>query len=284
MKFEDISPVYQNIIFAVAAIVIVVGVPVTISTLAGAEVLGDLSSGFIAIGVILLLLRACAHSARRRALTEKAALEFIDSQAAVFGRRRAQLVFKDVYGIEKSQQWEKEKNYIFSTVIPTHLRSVGHSESAIGNLSHAPERLLAAIEGAALREGVSRQQISSFSDVAGGIDYEKFCAERLREAGWNVQLTKTTGDQGTDIIAEHNGRRVVLQCKFYTSPVGNKAVQEVVAARIHERADQAIVVSNATYTKSAHQLAATTGTLLLHHEELPSLADRLRDDVNRGAI
>jgi restriction system protein len=61
-----------------------------------------------------------------------------------------------------------------------------------------------------------------------------------------------------------------VQCKFYTKPVSNKAVQEVAAARLHEGADQAVVVSNAAYTKSARQLAGTTGVLLLHHDDLAS--------------
>jgi restriction system protein len=72
----------------------------------------------------------------------------------------------------------------------------------------------------------------------------------------------------TDIIAERDGKRIVVQCKFYSKPVGNKAVQEA-AARLHERA-VAIVVSNAAYTKAARQLAGTTGVILLHHDDLDS--------------
>jgi restriction system protein len=73
----------------------------------------------------------------------------------------------------------------------------------------------------------------------------------------------------TDIIAERDGKRIVVQCKFYSKPVGNKAVQEA-AARLHGRADKAIVVSNAAYTKAARQLAGTTGVILLHHDDLDS--------------
>jgi restriction system protein len=93
-------------------------------------------------------------------------------------------------------------------------------------------------------------------------------SEALRRAGWDARLTTITGDQGTDIIAERDGKRVVVQCKFYSKPVGNKAVQEVAAAKQHERADQAVVVSNAAYTKAARQLAGTTGVFLLHHDDL----------------
>ena len=61
---------------------------------------------------------------------------------------------------------------------------------------------------------------------------------------------------------------LVLQCKLYSQPVSNSAVQEISAARLHQQADHAAVVSNAAYTAAAQQLARTNGVYLLHHEEL----------------
>jgi HJR/Mrr/RecB family endonuclease len=93
-------------------------------------------------------------------------------------------------------------------------------------------------------------------------------AQELNDFGWEARTTKASGDQGVDVIATKGGKRVVLQCKLYTSAVGNAAVQEIFAAKQHERADYAAVVTSVTYTKSARQLASTTGVLLLHHDEL----------------
>jgi restriction system protein len=202
----------------------------------------------------------------------EAAHKFIREQAPVFARRRAQLLYTDPYGIEQTGKWDKEKLHIVSKVIPDHLSRAGHPQYAIQhatreNFWSGRSPLLAAIERAALAANPSDLDISN---VATGIEYETYCAEALRRAGWNARLTTVTGDQGTDIVAERDGKRVVVQCKFYSKPVGNKAVQEVAAARLHERADQAIVVSNADYTKSARQLARTTGVLLLHHDDLAS--------------
>ncbi len=81
-------------------------------------------------------------------------------------------------------------------------------------------------------------------------------------------MTAVTGDQGADVLAERNGVRLVLQCKLYNQPVGNKAVQEVYAARNFQGCDIAAVVSNAAFTPSARQIAATTGVHLLHHDQL----------------
>ena len=61
------------------------------------------------------------------------------------------------------------------------------------------------------------------------------------------------------------------QCKLYSSPVGNKAVQEAAAGRAHEKADFGIVVSNNRYTAPAEELANTNRVLLLHYRDLPKL-------------
>ncbi len=65
--------------------------------------------------------------------------------------------------------------------------------------------------------------------------------------------------------------RLVVQCKRYAKPVGNGAVQEVVAARSYWHADWAAVVSNAGFTPAARKLAAATDVLLLHHDALTEL-------------
>jgi restriction system protein len=207
----------------------------------------------------------------------RATYQFIDAQAPVLARRRTQLLYVDAYGVEQTSKWEKEKKHIIAKVIPDHLSKAGHRRDAIIEVTSRVKfwsnknPVIDAIEKAAL--SVKPNNVpADISNVSTGIEYEIYCAEALRRAGWNARVTIATGDQGTDIVAERNGKRVVVQCKFYTKPVGNKAVQEVVAARLHEHADQAVVVSNADYTKSARQLAGTTGVILLHHDDLVSFA------------
>ena len=69
---------------------------------------------------------------------------------------------------------------------------------------------------------ISDINVNSLSPLA----FEGYCADLLSNAGWNASITKGSGDQGIDIIAVKNGIKIVLQCKKYSSPVGNKAVQE----------------------------------------------------------
>ena len=113
-------------------------------------------------------------------------------------------------------------------------------------------------------------------DAMDPLEFEHYCANILTNYGWEAHATKGSGDQGTDVIAEKDGIRAVLQCKLYSNPVGNKAVQEVNAGKTFEQAQIACVVTNSTYTKSARRLAQATGVLLIHHEDLPQLATHIQ--------
>lgn len=106
------------------------------------------------------------------------------------------------------------------------------------------------------------------------IQFEHHCSDFLNQRGWKARTTKGSGDQGVDVLAVKSGIRVVLQCKKYSKPVGNKAVQEAHAAMSFAAAHRAAVVSNQAYTPSARQLARSTGVLLLHFTDLAQ-ADQL---------
>lgn len=107
--------------------------------------------------------------------------------------------------------------------------------------------------------------------IESGQDYERHCARLLEEGGWKVTFTPTSGDQGVDLIAVKDSVTLALQCKWYSSPVGNAAVQEVLAGAAFIKAHAAAVVTNATYTPAARTLAAATDVHLLHDAGLKHL-------------
>ena len=102
-----------------------------------------------------------------------------------------------------------------------------------------------------------------------GHEFEHWVANALTKFGWDAQVTQGSGDQGLDVLAKKDGVTVAVQCKLYSSNVGNKAVQEVIAAKGLFSTDYACVVSNAGYTASAKELAESQKVLLLSHYDLP---------------
>ena len=91
-----------------------------------------------------------------------------------------------------------------------------------------------------------------------GYEYERVCAEYLRRKGFRrVRVTKASRDQGVDILCKKRRKTYAVQCKYYATPVGNKAVQEVYAGASFYGCDRAMVITNASFTKGAYELAQT---------------------------
>lgn len=89
-----------------------------------------------------------------------------------------------------------------------------------------------------------------------GYQFEYQCATILKKKHFKkVEVTKSSGDQGVDIIAYKHRKKYGIQCKYYTHPVGNKAVQEAYAGANFYDCEKVIVMTNATFTKSAAELA-----------------------------
>lgn len=103
------------------------------------------------------------------------------------------------------------------------------------------------------------------------IDYEMMVAALLKDLGFKVRTTKASGDQGADVLAGKNGISFAIQCKMYSKPVGNKAVQEANAGRDFYKCDYGVVVSNAGFTKSAKQAANACKIILLNERQLEKL-------------
>lgn len=117
-------------------------------------------------------------------------------------------------------------------------------------------------------------KVKNLDDVS-PIDFEHECADLLNESGWTARVTQASGDQGIDVIATYENVKAVFQVKKYSQPVGNSAVQEIIAGKAFEQAHVAAVVTNSTFTASAKKLANATGVFLLHYSELPDFAEEL---------
>lgn len=141
---------------------------------------------------------------------------------------------------------------------------IDKSQEARGNMARYQQA-----DAARLRASYNRPDMD-------GIGFEIWCVDVLRSNGWVAEPTKASGDQGADVIAKKGGKTVAVQCKFYTGAVGNKAVQEIHAAKTYYGADYGIVVAKTRgYTLGATDLAGKVGVKLLAAEDLYQLERHL---------
>lgn len=110
-------------------------------------------------------------------------------------------------------------------------------------------------------------------DGMSGAEFERFCARLLIDNGYrDVHLTKESGDQGIDIIAFRDGIKFGIQCKRYSSPIGNDAIQEAIAGRTYYGCNVAVVMTNNEFTPAARQLAESGNIVLWSRSMLTALA------------
>lgn len=186
----------------------------------------------------------------------------------VLSRKQRFLTTADDYGYVDASRWESEKASFLGKLGYCPLTCKGYS-----GLNRASQANL--IDDFVAYYDSHHGTTLAYSDGMSPIEYEAYCAEVLKENGWSARTTKASGDQGVDVMAEINGNTVAIQCKKYSRPIGNSAVQEVSSGAKFWGAAYGVVVTNATYTRSARQLANAEGVLLIHHEELPQLKEML---------
>lgn len=92
-----------------------------------------------------------------------------------------------------------------------------------------------------------------------------------------VDITSKSGDQGADVIIEKDNIKYAIQVKYYNNPVGNKAIQEVVAAKSFYKTDKAMVVTNSTFTPQAITLANANDVILINGNELDKLIEKIKN-------
>jgi len=105
---------------------------------------------------------------------------------------------------------------------------------------------------------------TSEKSVSSGLEYEQYCVDYLNKHGYhNAKATKASGDHGVDVIAFKRRKKYAVQCKYYSSPVGNKAIQEVYTGMTLYDCDYGIVITNSTFTKQAKDEASKLGVKLM---------------------
>lgn len=106
-------------------------------------------------------------------------------------------------------------------------------------------------------------------DSMNGFQFERFCGNLLRNNGFrNVEVTQGSGDYGIDILAEKDEVTYAIQCKCYSSKIGNKVIQEVYSGKAFYNRMVGVIMTNNYFTQSAIDTAKKTKILLWNRDKL----------------
>ena len=122
---------------------------------------------------------------------------------------------------------------------------------------------LAQIKAVVRRMHIEKE--GAFNLVKTGTEYENFVCGIIRRQGGSCKRVGQSGDYGADILATLKNGTLVIQCKFYSSPVGYDAVQQVFTAKSIYNGTWCCVVTNATFTRQAIEGGKKLGVRLLSH-------------------
>lgn len=101
-----------------------------------------------------------------------------------------------------------------------------------------------------------------------GREFEHYLGLLFERLGHKVEVTKAHGDFGADLVVRKDDKRLLVQAKRWSKPIGIKAVQEAAAAVPYYKVDSALVVANRSFTQAARRLAQANRVELWDRDRL----------------
>ncbi|MGI8849419.1 MAG: restriction endonuclease [Pyrinomonadaceae bacterium] len=111
-------------------------------------------------------------------------------------------------------------------------------------------------------------------DQLNGYEFEDFLKTLFSKMGYQVEQTRLSGDQGADLVIVKFGEKTVIQAKRFGGKVGNKAVQEIMAAISLYEAQKGMVITNNYFTPAAVKLANANNIELVDRDALEELINK----------
>lgn len=118
-------------------------------------------------------------------------------------------------------------------------------------------------------------------DTIDPYEFESLIARLLEKMGLEVKETKRAGDGGIDVIARSDepitGGLFAVQCKRYSSKVGEPKVRDLYGVVHHLNASKGILITNSDFTRQAREFAEGKPIELID-------GDRLRKLLNEYGV
>ena len=170
-----------------------------------------------------------------------------------------------------------ERSRLLTSTMASRVRSYEESQAAYRafQCEQKAERERCEAERAR-REAVERARRGKLIDhwlSLSGPELEDEMAVLCRRLGYRVESTPASGDGGVDLILRNkSGKKVVVQCKSYKSPVGPAAARELYGSMMHFGADKAVLVCPAGFTRGVEEFVKGKRIDLVSASDLISLA------------
>jgi restriction system protein len=231
-----------------------------------------------ALGGFLVLRRRRGRSGKYAPALE-IALDEIHAQASALRAAKSDSMQPDRYGTLHPDGWEREKAMFAHSRLSARLHEAGYLDMLPALMPAVDMEIERQTNAAFEASPVAAAAGSYHTDYAAETDeidpdlstYVTRCTSLLENAGWKTEPGTTGTARGIDILAERDGRKLLLQCKGGGTPVGVEAVQRVFALKDRGRLDIAAIVSHAPFTRAAQQMASANGVHALHDDGLMQL-------------
>jgi HJR/Mrr/RecB family endonuclease len=181
--------------------------------------------------------------------------------------------FINRFGREKDRSAWTYMNYGFNTerlkIFNKTLIEKNLKIKNIDDLKFILKRFIDDKEEILIKSGFESEQFK-FSALS-GTDFENLLARLYENMGYIVQLPGGKGDQGGDLVLNKNGQRILVQAKRYSGNIGNRAVQQAVAAKKYYDCNRVMLIGSSNFTREALDLASVNEVELIGKRELQGL-------------
>jgi hypothetical protein len=107
------------------------------------------------------------------------------------------------------------------------------------------------------------------------VEFEQMCADVLRQTGYDVTVTKASGDGGIDLVAVRGTDRIAIQCKRYHGVVDPTEVRALAGIRgtYATTYTGAMLMTTGTFTQPTRDFAVQAQIRLVDGPALVALAE-----------
>jgi len=101
-----------------------------------------------------------------------------------------------------------------------------------------------------------------------GFEFEREVSKLLKEIGFEVKVTKKTGDGGIDIIASIFNKKCAIQCKAHKNEIGPSVIRELKGVIVRDKYDCGFIIALNKFSSGAVKEAKEMGIKLVNIEKL----------------